>query len=573
LSEDGYFYNKHDKINGELLVFESAGVRNGLRTLNKLPKMVSSSGVWELEGSLDQVLLEDGSGFVTLDETEPATLIKTAKEYERVYGSDISNSVKVTAYPKRVDTVEQTLFALGAPIKIEPKEVKTITVSYTNLATKERCNAISELCAQPVPTLDYLMYNAPKGGSSIVGNLVISVVFHSATADIRLENAGIAVGYITKLLLKGFGVYQDSSIQFVLEDAASIAYYGYREVVVEQQYQKDLVMGGLFAAKTLHADKDPHTKLKIMSMYANNSDQKMMAFLNLDVGDIAKIENSDLGLSGHYYIQGISFDLIGGEVILFRWVLKETLVFDELTEVAIEIQAANSRIEFLPTPKMTQFSAMTLALTCTIKEVVNNSVVISKTSASDSAADNSGFRIQVSTVPALGFQVYAYEASHYYYYAIPNCYFPAGVVPVVDTEYRLLITTDKNRSWTVGFFIDGVSMLMSYGKGYDANVYKDTGNNFVIGANAVGATIYRDSAKMVAKRLRMWDRVLDAGEIAADFAGLEIERSCIFRGVYIKNVDTTAYYDAALSEAQKVFELMNLNIGTPYNSPICREII
>jgi len=70
----------------------------------------------------------------------------------------------------------------------------------------------------------------------------------------------------------------------------------------------------------------------------------------------------------------------------------------------------------------------------------------------------------------------------------------------------------------------------------------------------------------------MYNRVLSAAEIALDAAGTLITDGLVFRGLCIPTSQASDYYDAALTELQKVFDNINGLIGTPKDAPVCREI-
>jgi len=271
LSEGGYFYNRHDRTTGEKLVFENATYRNGLRTLSKLPEL-STSYLLKAGSATDKVLLAGTTDKVLLNTVTDAHMNGIGERYERSHGENILNKVKVTAYPKRTDTTEQTLYALGDVLKISSGETKTINVRYQNADTKESCNAITSLMVQPVATTDYLMNTKKDGtGTNITTDLTVSVVFRTAEAEITLTNASAYTGKVTKLKLRGYGVYQDSSIEITVDDAASQTAYSESELNIEQQYQRDTTAGQLWAGRIVAREAEPRTVLNKVTFSANKS--------------------------------------------------------------------------------------------------------------------------------------------------------------------------------------------------------------------------------------------------------------------------------------------------------------
>lgn len=341
LSENGYFYNRHDKVNGETVTFEAESTRNGLRTVSQLPKLQADCGFVLKAGSATDYVLLAGSATdkLVLNETQDAHINGTAQRYERTHGENILNKVTVTAYPKRVDTEEQTIYSLGTPLMLAPGETKTITVKYQNATTKESCNAITELCSQPVATTDYLM-NRNKAGTStnLTTSLAVSVVFHTASADVTFTSTSAYTGYVTRLYLKGYGVYQDASIKAEASDSTSQTAYGVQELNIEQQYQRETIHGEHISFVNVLKEKDPRTKLEKITMIANTSSTHMFAFLSIDIGDMVQITESDLNLADYYYVNGIEFNVAEGNVITFSWILCEILTISEyFTDIQIDI--------------------------------------------------------------------------------------------------------------------------------------------------------------------------------------------------------------------------------------------
>jgi len=342
LSEGGYFYNRHDKVNGETLVFESASYRNDNRTLSKLPVLAESSGYLLKAGSTTDLILMAGSTTdrIVLNQATDANLNGLATEYKRTHGDNILNKITVTAYPKRTDTSIQVLYSLGDIIKISPGETKTITVRYQNTTTKEYCNAISSLMIQPVATTDYLMNTKKDGtGTDITSYLTVSVTYRTAEAEISMTNASGYTGKVTFLRLRGYGVYQDSSIRAVVEDTASQASYSELELNIEQQYQRDTIAGEVWAEKIITRDASPRTQLDKISFIANNSDTAMQAFLSIDIGDMVKITEPTLNLDNYYFVNGIEFAITGRDLIAYSWILAEadpSLYGGDLSLIAVE---------------------------------------------------------------------------------------------------------------------------------------------------------------------------------------------------------------------------------------------
>ena len=373
LSENGYFYNRHDRTTGEKLVFENATYRNGLRTLSKLPEL-STSYLLKAGSATDHVLLAGTTDKVLINTVTDAHMNGIGERYERSHGENIINKVTVTAYPKRTDTKEQTLYSLGEVIRISSGETKTINVRYQNADTKESCNAITSLMVDPVATTDYKMNTSKDGkGKDLTSSLTVSVVFRTAEAEITLTNTSGYLGQITKLQLRGYGVYQDSSIKAVVEDTSSQASYSEAELNIEQQYQRDVVAGKLWAKKIVGVESSPRTKLNKITFCANKSEMMMLAFLACDIGDLVKITESGLNLDGYYYyINGIEFAITEGNIITYSWILDDSAGISEnrFSNVALEFSPSSEDIiEFGEIPSLVDLPDQSITAWCDVTTI------------------------------------------------------------------------------------------------------------------------------------------------------------------------------------------------------------
>jgi len=585
LSENGYFYNRHDKVNGETLVFEAESTRNSTRTVSKLPKLVADCGFVLKAGSATDHVLIAGSATdkVVMNEAQDAHINGTAQRYERTHGENILNKVTVTAYPKRVDTVEQTLYSLGTPLMLSPGETKTVTVKYQNATTKESCNAITELCSQPVATTDYLM-NKSKAGTStnITSSLTVSVVFHTADADVTLTNASAYTGYVTRLYLKGYGVYQDSPIKAEASNSASITAYGDRELNVEQQYQRDIEPGRATANRILIMEKDPRTKLEKVTLIANTSSVHMLAFLNIDIGDMVKITESDLNLADYYYVNGIEFSVADGGVITFSWVLSEpapSISNGQLTLIGIEFSGTSG--EAIDFGRLANISALqdpdaiTIIMDVYLDAVVADDVYLGKYSTNFADPNHSicGWRLAATSSSVFHYQQSNTSNSH------------ASVMERVDfpveTAVRMAVSIPNAHdveNFPATVYRDGEAEATSshvYFSGASPTYEAGIGNKFTLGGYSLAVfdgytEEYNLPINGVISRIKIYDVALTAAEIAADFAGTTCSRGLVFYGPVVPTSLLGYYTDLELTESDLIYTDGIRSIGVPHGAPICR---
>lgn len=573
LSENGYFYSRHDKVNGETLTFEAESTRNGLRTVSKLPKLKEDCGfVLKAGSATDHVLMAGTTDKVVMNEVQDAHINGTAQGYTRTHGDNILNHVTVTAYPKRIDTTEQTIYSLGTPLKLAPGETKTVNVKYQNATTKESCNAITEACSQPVATTDYLMNRNPKGTSTDVTSvLAVSVVYHTASADVTFTSTSAYTGYVTRLYLKGYGVYQDSPIKAEAEDSTSQTAYGERSLNIEQQYQRDAAMGDGLAAKIVALEKDPRTKLDKVTMIANTSSVHMLAFLAVDIGDMVKITESALNLADYYYVNGIEFSVAEGGVITFSWVLSEnnipTVANGGLTAVAVEVENLKSvsfpSIEYLESPD--EFTIIFSVYLNTLPSTDSYKVIVSKFL--NANPQYCGFYISINN-SSDSYNVFAimYDRN-----SGRNCFGNVSGSIVAESWLRIAYVYQGVNNPSKQF-INGSDTTFSSTQLSGVSYIDAEGTPILLGG-MYAPPIYQNSPDGIIKSVMIYNHALTDAEISSDNSSPGcITDGIIFDAPYVLTKDLSHYEDLEMTEADKVYDNVMFRQGTPKNSPICRLI-
>jgi len=163
-------------------------------------------------------------------------------------------------------------------------------------------------------------------GTELTGSFVPTISYGSTGADVSIENTSASNGYLTLLKIYSFKVESISPIDDLQEDATSYNEYGYSTEQISQPYQQTTDFGKTISAAIILAEKQPRTVLNSVTMNANRSDSMMTFFLMADVGDLVTIAETQTGITGNYFIQGVSFDMrpgAGGQIVNYSWILKE----------------------------------------------------------------------------------------------------------------------------------------------------------------------------------------------------------------------------------------------------------
>jgi hypothetical protein len=434
---------------------------------------------------------------------------------------------------------------------------------------------------QPVATTDYTMNTKMDGtGTNITSSLTVSVVYHTASADVTLTNASGYKGKVRKLELRGYGVYQDSEIKVTAEDATSKTDYGDAELNIEQQYQRDTEMGALLANKILDAEKAPRTRLDRVQMVANTSSVHMLAFLNIDVGDMVKITESNLGLANYYYVQGIDFDIIDGSVIAFSWLLADTepsiyngglsLIALEFVDYEVDSEdkiASANRVTFGNIPTLIDLPQMTITAWVYMNTDPASGEIHQQDIISGWVDDAGGFEFSlIDRVDRYGlYFVKVYEITG------GNWYTENGILN--GYWAFLAVTVDRKEITFQGFDteIEKTEFIAPSG-----NVASWDGMDLCIGNIISTDTGTHLKKQFIGKitDIRVYNRVLSKTEKdainTAGAGGANASDGLIFNAPYVKTSELAHYADLSMTESDTVVDAIGGYVGTPKDSPTAR---
>jgi len=323
ISEMGYIYIKRDKTNGEQFVVESRHTRSLNKDLPKLPVGNPFSGHVLLEIG-DSLLLEDG-GYLLLDETQDSWINSGVVSVGVSYGDNLLNRIRVSVYPRQVDTIEKVLFSLSSPISLAVGETKVFKGTFRDPSGgSSKVNGIDMVV--PVAFTDYRMYTNPNGtGTEITADLDVVAQYGAEGVEYTLTNNSLMTGYVTKLQARGKGVYLYDQIEYKASDTPSISTYGEYPLKVDMKYQADTTTAVAVAKNLLQQNKEPKLVLNKISFLANQSDLLLQAFLNLDVGDLVYLADPSAGIDGYFHIQAVEYILSPGGIIQFSWDVLDAL--------------------------------------------------------------------------------------------------------------------------------------------------------------------------------------------------------------------------------------------------------
>ena len=498
------------------------------------------------------------------DLVDLASFTDNALSIESNYGENITNRFVINTYPKTIDTGAVILYNLGKAIKIASGATKTVTGKYRNPIGGKEISGINMIA--PVATTDYLMNTKADGsGTDTTADLVVVCTYDSSKPTYALTNNNAAVGWVTYLKARGYGIYQDDTLTVTLENATSQTAYGVNDLTLEQTYQQDTDLGTLIGGEVLEYNKTPHTKINSITFNANLSMFTMQAFLNIDVGSLVQIIDTPYAISDWFYVHGVSFSLEIGGQLNATWIVKKaaSIASGGLTPIGVTFNHANS--DALDYGSLT---AVTLLKKISISVWMNATGAEPSTYIFSSYDANSGFYVVYSRFGGAHNDVLIYSNC----FSSPSQYNTHNVVPDA-TLFHCIITYDLSALSPAIIYIDGASVAVDTISTPSGNFTPPAVSNFVIGSNFSPAGIYPGTFNGLIKDMRIYNRILTATEVTAIYNGgtpsatAGTTQGMIFQGPCVRTGELTRYVGATLTADLPVLDNVNGYVGTINGSP------
>lgn len=321
-SELGFIYITRG-TSDEVLRVEGLYTRNDeVGTATPIP-VLSTSTPYLITESGDYLTTESGDRLLA-DTVETPAFDNSMYDISTPYGKELYNRIKATAYPRVIDAASTTiLFSLTSVVEISAGATVTFTGRYRDPSGLYQTVAGMDMQA-PVATTDYLMNaNAGGTGTNLTASLTVSPVFGVSDVIYTLTNTSGTKGYVTKLNAVGRGIYTDKPVDFVIEDADSIALVGPSQMTIDMKYQDNPLASQGIAAFLLDSYKDAKVIPDKVSFYANANNTLMSSFIYLEPGDrINHLKEEVSNTDADYFIQGIEASIEPGGFIKYTWYIR-----------------------------------------------------------------------------------------------------------------------------------------------------------------------------------------------------------------------------------------------------------
>lgn len=236
---------------------------------------------------------------------------------------EVYSSVQVYCSPTSIDAAATTvLFALQTTqTLIQPGETNSSLFGpYRDPVSRQPIGGTATV--DPVITTDYLMNSASDGtGSNLSANFTVVATRTGVGVRFDITNNGATAGYVTKLQVRGKGIYRYTAMVESLIGGS----YGTRPLIVTMPYQNDTNIAKDVADYLAAIYATPFAYARSVTFLANRSSTLMGYALLREPGDRVSISETVSGVDGDFTINGCRYVHEHGGALWCTWELAPAL--------------------------------------------------------------------------------------------------------------------------------------------------------------------------------------------------------------------------------------------------------
>lgn len=209
----------------------------------------------------------------------------------------VYNRVRTTIHPKSIDAAATTvLFSLqGTPPLVSAGETVTIWGTYYNPTQTQQLIGGTSQVTPLVATTDYTANTASDGsGTDLTASVSVVATAFASTVKLAVTNNGALPAYLTKLQIRGKGIYDIGAQTFERYVAMS---YGDLSLEIDMPYQADPEIGQSAADYVTLQYDNLAQQVSSMEFVANRSDTFMQQALLRKPGEVVTLSETVTGLS------------------------------------------------------------------------------------------------------------------------------------------------------------------------------------------------------------------------------------------------------------------------------------
>ena len=256
------------------------------------------------------------------NQTSIITLDNTMDDLPVRYSNDeVWNSVRVSVYPRRIDTTPTTVVAaIEKEIYLLPGETKTITLEYRDPSNESSKITAIEVQA-PVAGTDYHFGRAEveTGTGGMTDSLGLTYEAGASVVKVTLTNNATVGGWVSGLQFKAKGVYlfQPVTVDKISQSSANAT--GDMQKTIDLPYETRERFAEALAAYVLALQDDWQEKVSGVSFLANRDASHMIAALSGQPGKCFTLTETVTGVSKLFVITGCELKGEPGDIIRCSW--------------------------------------------------------------------------------------------------------------------------------------------------------------------------------------------------------------------------------------------------------------
>ena len=230
---------------------------------------------------------------------------------------EIYSTVQIFLRPTRVDSAPTTvLFSLQTvQTLVQPGESNsTLFGPYRDPVSNDQIGGLDQVV--PAATTDYQMNVASDGsGDDLTANFTVTASVTGLGVRFTVVNNGPVAGYITKLQVRGKGIYRyDAMVEVAIPNS-----YGTRALQLEMTYLGNTNVATDIANFLKTVLSSPLARIKSVTFLANDSAAMMQAAILREPGDRIAISETVTGIDNEFTINGVRLELQPGNLLYCTW--------------------------------------------------------------------------------------------------------------------------------------------------------------------------------------------------------------------------------------------------------------
>jgi hypothetical protein len=216
---------------------------------------------------------------------------------------DILNTVRVTTHPKIVDALPTTVvYDQANVLTMDPLSTRLLIGSYRDPLTGDAIGATD--VQGLVAGVDYLANTAADGsGTDRTADIAITATIGASGVRFIVSSANASVIYLTRLQLRGRGIYDRASVQSEARDSASVDRIGEHVISLDMPYQDNPAIGQGAATYWLGKYTDALAQAQNVSVMGTSA-TRLTNILELDISDRIMITETITGVNNVFIING-----------------------------------------------------------------------------------------------------------------------------------------------------------------------------------------------------------------------------------------------------------------------------